>query len=76
MVGNMKGHQVQICSYYPPEVALELKKLATTTRITLAVYLREAAEDLLRKYADVREKNRTEEPGAAPKASGELQSDT
>jgi len=53
MVGSTKGHQVQICSYYPPEMALELKRLAATTRITLAVYLREAAEDLLRKYAGV-----------------------
>ena len=55
MVGSTKGHQVQICSYYPPEMALELKRLAATTRITLAVYLREAAEDLLRKYAGVLE---------------------
>lgn len=53
MVGRAKGHQIQICSCYPPEMALELRRLAATTRITLAVFLREAAEDLLRKYAAV-----------------------
>ncbi len=52
MVGSQKGKQVQICSYYPPETAAQLKKLAEKTRIPLATYLREAADDLLVKYAD------------------------
>ena len=51
MAGSQKGHQVQICSYYSPEIAERLKKLSHKTRVTLAVYLREAADDLLLKYA-------------------------
>jgi predicted DNA-binding protein len=53
MVGSQKGKQVQICSYYPPETAAQLKKLAEKTRVPLATYLREAADDLLTKYAEV-----------------------
>jgi predicted DNA-binding protein len=53
MVGSKKGKQVQICSYYPPEMADQLKALAERTRVPLATYLREAAEDLLDKYEDV-----------------------
>lgn len=52
MVGSKKGNQVQICSYYPPELAAQLKKLSEKTRVPLATYLREAAEDLLLKYAE------------------------
>ena len=52
MVGSQKGKQVQICSYYPPETAAQLKKLSEKTRIPLATYLREAADDLLIKHAD------------------------
>ena len=52
MVGIHKGQQVQICSYYAPQTAARLRQLAEKTRITLAVYLREAAEDLLAKYAE------------------------
>jgi len=50
MVGSQKGKQTQICSYYSPEMADKLKKLAERTRVPLATYLREAAEDLLKKY--------------------------
>jgi len=56
MVGSQKGKQVQICSYYPPETAAQLKKLSENTRIPLATYMREAAEDLLAKYADALER--------------------
>lgn len=52
MVGSQKGKQVQICSYYPPETAARLKKLAEKTRVPLATYLREAADDLLAKHAE------------------------
>jgi len=52
MVGIHKGQQVQICSYYAPQTAARLRRLAEKTRITLAVYLREAAEDLLAKYEE------------------------
>lgn len=56
MVGSKKGKQVQICSYYPPEMADQLKELSERTRVPLATYLREAAEDLLKKYQDVPQK--------------------
>jgi predicted DNA-binding protein len=63
MVGSKKGKQVQICSYYPPGMADQLKALAERTRVPLATYLREAAEDLLNKYGDVLQK-------PSPKPSG------
>ena len=50
MVGVKKGHQIQICSSYPPELAEELDKLIERTRVPLATYMREAVEDLLKKY--------------------------
>lgn len=50
MVGVKKGNQVQICSAYPPELAEELEKLIERTRVPLATYMREAVEDLLKKY--------------------------
>lgn len=51
MSATQKGKQIQLCSYYAPEVVEQLKKLSDTTRVPLAVYMREAAEDLLKKYA-------------------------
>jgi predicted DNA-binding protein len=57
MVGSKKGKQVQICSYYPPGMADQLKELSGRTRVPLATYLREAAEDLLKKYGDVLQKS-------------------
>ena len=63
MVGSKKGNQVQICSYYPPEMADQLKALAERTRVPLATYLREAAEDLLNKYEDALQRS-------PPKPSG------
>lgn len=57
MVGSKKGKQVQICSYYPPEMADQLKQLSEGTRVPLATYLREAAEDLLKKYGDLPQKS-------------------
>lgn len=56
MVGSKKGKQVQICSYYPPEMADQLKQLSESTRVPLATYLREAAEDLLKKYEGMPQK--------------------
>jgi predicted DNA-binding protein len=43
---------VQICTYYTEETAEQLKRLCEVTRRTLAVYMREAVEDLLEKYQD------------------------
>jgi predicted DNA-binding protein len=56
MVGSKKGNQIQVCSYYPPEMAEQLKDLSARTRVPLATYMREAAEDLLKKYEDVLQK--------------------
>jgi predicted DNA-binding protein len=51
VISKSKGNQVQVTSYYEPEVAQKLKILSETTRIPQAAYLREALEDLLKKYA-------------------------
>ena len=51
MIGIPKGKQVQICSSYPPDLADQLQKLIDKTRVPLAVYMREAVEDLLKKHA-------------------------
>jgi hypothetical protein len=45
------GNQVKLASYYPPEMVERLKRLSDTTRVPQAVYLREALEDLLKKYS-------------------------
>ena len=45
------GNQLKLASYYPPEMVAELKKLSDITRVPQAVYMREAMEDLLKKYA-------------------------
>jgi predicted DNA-binding protein len=51
VISNTKGNQVQITSYYEPETADQLKALSRATRVPQAVYLREALDDLLKKYA-------------------------
>jgi len=48
--GSQKGLQMQICSYYPPELAEQMRDLAKATRRTLADVMREAAEDLVKKH--------------------------
>lgn len=45
------GNQVKIASYYAPETIKQLKRLSDATRISQAAYLREALDDLLKKYA-------------------------
>jgi hypothetical protein len=45
------GNQVKIASYYSPETIEQLKRLSDATRISQAAYLREALDDLLKKYA-------------------------
>ena len=44
------GHQIKVVSYYPPGQIAALNKLAETTRVRKAEYLREALDDLLKKY--------------------------
>ncbi len=51
MISNSKGQQSQITSYYDAVAVQQLKKLSAATRVPQAVYLREALEDLLKKYA-------------------------
>jgi predicted DNA-binding protein len=51
MISKSKGIQVQISSYFEPEAVRSLKALSQTTRVPQAVYLREALNDLLKKYA-------------------------
>jgi hypothetical protein len=45
------GRQIKVVSYYSPEAFEQLQRLAAVTRVTQSVYLREALDDLLRKYA-------------------------
>ena len=45
------GKQVKVVSYYTPDAIERLNRLAASTRIAKAVYLREALDDLLKKYA-------------------------
>jgi predicted DNA-binding protein len=51
VISNAKGKQTQITSYYEPSAAEKLKTLSDATRIPQAAYLREALDDLLKKYA-------------------------
>jgi predicted DNA-binding protein len=51
MISRSKGKQAQVTSYYDPESAEQLRKLSEVTRVPQAVYLREALDDLLKKYA-------------------------
>ena len=50
MISRAKGKQAQITSYYDPEVVDRLKALSDATRVPQSVYLREALDDLLKKY--------------------------
>jgi predicted DNA-binding protein len=51
VISKSKGNQIQVTSYYEPEVVKRLKMLSELTRVPQAAYLREALEDLLKKYA-------------------------
>lgn len=51
MVSKDKGKQATITSYYDPDSVHRLKALSAATRVPQAVYLREALDDLLKKYA-------------------------
>jgi predicted DNA-binding protein len=51
MVSKDKGNQTAITSYYDPNVVQRLKALSAATRVPQAAYLREALDDLLKKYA-------------------------
>lgn len=51
MISKSKGNQVSVTGYYEPDAVQQLKKLSETTRVPQAAYLREALDDLLKKYA-------------------------
>jgi hypothetical protein len=51
MTAMKVGKQIKIVSYYTPGAIDQLKRLCGATRVTQAVYLREALDDLLKKYA-------------------------
>ena len=53
MVSKPKGKQVPISGYYDPGTVRRLLRLSEVTRVPQAVYLREALDDLLGKYASV-----------------------
>ncbi len=52
---TMKGKRILTSLYLDPPVHDALKRLSGTTRVPVAVYLREAIQDLLTKY-DVKAK--------------------
>ena len=51
MVSKSKGTQKQVMGYYSPEAVRRLRALSEATRVPQAAYLREALDDLLKKYA-------------------------
>jgi len=51
MVSKDKGTQTAVTGYYDPDAAQRLKALSDKTRIRQSEYLREALDDLLKKYA-------------------------
>ena len=51
MVSKPKGSQKQVIAYFSHESAAQLRKLSDITRVPQAAYLREALDDLLKKYA-------------------------
>lgn len=54
MVSKDKGSQAVVTSYYDPEAVRRLKALSAATRVPQSVYLREALDDLLKKYASTK----------------------
>jgi predicted DNA-binding protein len=58
-MATMKGKRILTSLYIEPEVHAALKGLSELTRVPIAVYLREAVTDLLKKYnTKVRAKER------------------
>jgi hypothetical protein len=54
MVSKPKGNRTQLLGYYDPGAVKHLRLLSKLTRVPQSVYLREALDDLLRKYAVLR----------------------
>jgi predicted DNA-binding protein len=51
-MASQKGRQAQTSLYLPVETLERLQQLAKRSRIPMAAYLREAVEDLLKKYEE------------------------
>ena len=47
---EMRGNREMMSIYLRPEIADRLRSLSTQTDVPVAHYMREAVEDLLRKY--------------------------
>jgi Ribbon-helix-helix domain len=51
MTPSKHGNREKLMGYYSPEAVAQLKRLSEITRVPQAVYMREALDDLLKKYA-------------------------
>ena len=54
MVSKPKGKRTQLLGYYDPGAVKHLRLLSKLTRVPQSIYLREALDDLLRKYSVLR----------------------
>jgi hypothetical protein len=54
VVSKSKGNRTQLLGYYDPGAVKHLRLLSKLTRVPQSVYLREALDDLLRKYSVLR----------------------
>ena len=54
---SQKGRQAQTSIYLPVETLERLQQLSKRTRIPMASYMREAVEDLLKKYEEPKKRN-------------------
>jgi predicted DNA-binding protein len=54
---SQKGRQAQTSIYLPVEMLERLQQLSKHSRIPMASYLREAVEDLLKKYEEPKKRN-------------------
>ena len=57
MVNKPKVNRTQLLGYYDQSAVKQLRLLSKLTRVPQAVYLREALDDLLRKYSVLRKTN-------------------
>lgn len=54
---SQKGRQAQTSVYLPLETLERLQELSKRSRIPMASYMREAVDDLLKKYEEPKKKN-------------------
>jgi predicted DNA-binding protein len=55
-MASKKGRQAQASIYLPAETLERLQQLSKRSRVSMASYLREAVEDLLKKYEEPKKK--------------------